>query len=230
MASHFFLCYTIRMLFPEFENKVSGYVNLDTEARQWMQQRSLPVDPNPLLDPDTCQQMVSDVHKKYSLDFSYGGWLEDRSFLWKGSYLDETGGYIHLGVDFNVPEYTKVAASFDAEVVRIDDDYPIEGGWGNRIIVKHAQLPLYFIYAHLDEENMCQVGDKLIKNQVFAKIGKTPFNGKWFPHLHLQTINAPFYEELLRTNALDSLDGYGAVTDIAKNAALFKDPLPFVEI
>ncbi len=217
------------MLFPAFKNKISGYVNLDTEAQKWVQEHDLSIIPNPLLDPDTCQQMVSNVHKKYNLDFSYGGWLEDRSFLWKGSYLDETGGYIHLGVDFNVPEYTEVASCFDAEVVRIDDDYPIEGGWGNRIIVKHATLPLYFIYAHLDEDLICKVGDILVQGQVFAKVGKTPFNGKWFPHLHLQSVDSVLYEELIRTNALDTLDGYGLVADVTKNSLLFKDPIPFVE-
>ena len=161
------------MLFPELKNKSFVVLNLDAEARKWCTENDIVVTAknNPLNDPTICQKMVDAVHQKSSKDFSYGGWMEDRSFLWKGSYLENEQKFIHLGVDFNVPVGTKVAADFGAEVVRIDSDYPEQGGWGTRIIVRHDSLPICMIYAHLDPSVMCKVGDILKPGDIFAKVG-----------------------------------------------------------
>ncbi len=218
------------MIFPTLANNTFGYINLDTEARQWVAKKGLATEPNPLLDPVTCQQMVTDVHEKYGVDYSFGGWFEDRGFLWKGSYLDETQGYVHLGVDFNVPTGTDVALDFAGTVAVIDSDYPIEGGWGTRVIIKHADLPLYFIYAHLDPNVFCKVGDVLAEGHIFAKVGQAPQNGNWFPHTHVQTVDAAYLESLLAAGTLESLDGYGSPKDVSANARRFRDPLEFIRI
>ena len=174
--------------------------------------------------------MVLQVHQKYNIDFSYGGWMEDRSVLWHGSYLEAENSYTHLGVDINVPTGTEIVVDFDAEVVKIDDDYPEEGGWGPKVIVKNLTLPIYLIYAHLDREIKCQVGDKLKTGQIFAKVGKAPFNGNWFPHLHVQTITAEYYKNLADNNSWSELDGYGLPADISENSKLFPDPLQFISL
>ncbi|MEI7720041.1 MAG: peptidoglycan DD-metalloendopeptidase family protein [bacterium] len=218
------------MLFPKLSGKSVGYVNLDTEARLWIKERGLGTEQNPLIDSSICQTMVDDVHKKYGLDYSYGGWFEDRSFLWKGSYLDKTGTYTHLGVDFNAPAFTEIALDFDGEVVLVGDDHPLDGGWGPHVVVKHQNLPLYFIFAHLDRDPQCAIGDILKKDQIFAKVGKAPYNGNWFSHLHLQAIEQSFFDQLIANNAFDSLDGYGLVKDTEANARRFKDPLAYVEL
>ncbi len=218
------------MLFPSYKNQISGYLNLDTEARLWMQQKGLPIHPNPLIDPVICQQMVDEVHQKYGLDYSYGGWFEDRSFLWNGSYLDRAGTYTHLGVDFNVPAYTEIALDFEGMVVKVADDHPLEGGWGPHVVVQHSDTQLFFIFAHLDREILCQVGDIIKTDQIFARVGKAPLNGNWFSHLHLQTIAHDFYVQMDATNTFDLLDGYCLTQDIHKNASLFRDPLPFVNL
>src|SRR3989339_1541746 len=78
------------MLFPELKEKRFGYVNMNEAAKAWFAKYPEPiVSENPLLDPATCQAMMNEVHAELGIDVSYGGWLEDRSTLWRGSYLDE---------------------------------------------------------------------------------------------------------------------------------------------
>ena len=217
------------MLFPTLKNKKSAQVNLDLEAQSWLAKKGLSnLENNPLLNPVRCQEMLNDIHEKYEIDFSYGGYLEDRSFLWKNSYLDMLQNYIHLGVDFNVPSNTKVAMPFDAKVVKIDDDYPDESGWGPRVIVKNQAEPVYLLFAHLDRALKCKVGDLLKAKEIFAKVGKAPYNGNWFSHLHLQTITEKYYNELIQNGSWGELDGYGTRADTEKNAKNFPDPTKFL--
>jgi murein DD-endopeptidase MepM/ murein hydrolase activator NlpD len=217
------------MIFPKLKGEAFGYVNLNLEAEVWAKGGAVP-DGKHVADADVSTKMVDDLHKKYSVDFSYGGWMEDRSFLWKGTYLEPLNTYIHLGVDINAPADTEIAADFDCDVVKIDDDYPEEGGWGPRVIVKHAQKPVYLIYAHLDRNILCKVGDKLASGQIFASIGKPPYNGNWFPHVHVQVIREEYYKELAEKDLWDDLDGYGSVKEIEELAYRFPDPLQYISL
>src|SRR2546422_11572306 len=94
-------------MFPGFPISRSAVVDLNSQAKMWSLRLPdlylVPGASNPLLDPYICQQMVEDVHRGLDVDWSYGGYLEYRSFLWAGSYLEETSSFIHVGVDFNVP-------------------------------------------------------------------------------------------------------------------------------
>jgi len=218
------------MIFPSLKGKTFGYVNLNTEAIEWCASKNFKYgrENNPLLDPEISTEMVNDTHKKYALDYSYGGWMENRSTLCGGTYLEKTGGFIHLGVDINVPAGTEVATDFNASVVKIDDDYPEENGWGPRVILKHSALPIYMIYAHLDREIKCRVGDALEKGNIFARVGKAPYNGGWFPHCHVQSISYKYYDELEKNNKWDCLDGYGSSDEITLNAERFRDPMEFI--
>ncbi len=218
------------MIFPGLKNQKFGYTNLNLEAKEWLKNYDTDDNSNPLLNPAICQKMVDSVHKKYGTDFSYGGWMENRSILWKGSYLEQARNFIHLGIDVNVPAGTEVAAGFNAVVVKIDDDRSKDGGWGPRVILKHATEPIYMIHAHLDRDIKCKVGDTLKISQVFAKVGKAPLNGNWFPHLHLQTISKKYYEKLEKSNSWAQLDGYGLTKDIEKNSKLHPDPLQYVSL
>lgn len=216
------------MLFPHLQNKKFGYVNLNLLAQEWLAENKITDPQNPLLKPEICQNMVNDIHKKYGLDYSYGGWMEDRSFLWKGSYLENEGTFTHLGIDCNVPEGTEIAAVFTAKVVKIDDDYPEQGGWGPRVILQHATRPLYLIFAHLDKNISCKIGDVLKPGQIFARVGKAPYNGNWFSHLHIQNINQNYYQELEQKNSWNQLDGYGDHNEIGLNASRFPDPTEYL--
>ncbi len=218
------------MIFPALKGKKFGYVNLNNEAKEWVKSQDISIQEKSLADPDLCQQMVEAVHKKYSLDFSYGGWMEDRSFLWHGSYLDEHDTYIHLGIDLNVPADTEVAINFDAEVVIIDNDFPLIGGWGNRIILKHKEFPMYILYAHLGNEIFCSKGEQILKGRVIGKTGEPNQNGKWFPHLHIQIISEEHFKELTENNLFSELDGYGKESETKENSRKFPDPMQYISL
>ena len=212
------------MIFPKLSKHTFGYVNLDLEARQWAKEKKLRIEPNPFLDPEMCDQMIKDVHQKYNLDFSYGGWMEDRSFLWKGSYLDQYNTYIHLGMDINVSAQTEVASLFDGEVILVDDDFPEQGGWGPRIIIKNITESIYLLYAHLDRDIKVRAGDLVKKDQIIAKVGKAPQNGNWFQHLHVQLITEEYWKEMQKDGLFSELDGYGTAEDVEINKQRFPDP------
>ena len=219
------------MIFPNLKNKVFGYLDLNLEAKKWSKQKNIDLsEKNILINPDKCEEFINDIHKKYSLDFSYGGWMEDRSFLWRDWYLDKEQLFIHLAVDLNVPTGTEVATDFDAEVARIDNDFPLDGGWGTYIILKHLSKSVYVLYAHLDENILCKVGDKLNKGTIFAKVGHAPQNGNWFPHTHVQIISADYYLELEKNNGWEKFDGYGLKNDIEMNAKKHPDPMQFISL
>ena len=216
------------MLFPELIGKRSTLIDLNLEAKKWLASRSTE-SVNPLLDPTICQNFVVECHQKLGIDFSYGGWLEDRSTLWRGSYLDQKRKYIHLGVDFNVPAGTQVAIERAATVIRIDNDYPDQHGWGTRVIVQEPNSDVVLLFAHLDQELHIVVDDQLAAGSIIAKVGIPPYNGDWFPHLHVQVIDAKHYAKLL-DNDLRDLDGYGRFEDIELLKQLFPDPMRYVSL
>lgn len=216
------------MLLPTLTHKKYGYVNLNLHAIAWVKTHPSSEE-NPLLNPETCQQFVNDVHTKLGIDYSYGGWLEDRSVLWRGSYLEKTKQFLHLGIDVNVPAQTPIAAAIDATIIRIDDDHPTQGGWGPRIILQATPISKVFIYAHLDRNITCKVGDHVAANQIIARAGKAPLNGDWFSHIHIQVMDTNYFHSLT-PQQLQSLDGYGSTEQISALASLFPDPLAFISL
>lgn len=156
-----------------------------------------PTLPNPLLDAQKCAAWVRGLHTAHRIDYSYGGYWEDRKVLWRGHY-HSPGKAIHLGVDYNVPEDTKVFCPSDATVVDSRRDADKNGGWGGRVILRnHAGL--YLVIAHLDPKNLPLVDEHLREGSLIGKVGKWTVNGGWFPHLHIQA---------MRTFRTD-FDGYG---------------------
>lgn len=220
------------MIFPNLKNKIFGYINLNLEVKDWYTEKGLDfsVGKNIILDPKICKDFVDDINKKYSLDFSYGGWMEDRTFLWKDSYLEKDKIFIHLGVDINVPMGEEIATDFRAEVVKIDDDYPLDGGWGPYVILKHLSRPVYILYAHLDKNIFCKLGDILEKNNIFAKVGHAPYNGNWFPHTHIQIIDKEYYLELEKNNDWKKFDGYGKKEEFELNVKRHRDPMEYISL
>lgn len=220
------------MIFPKLKNKTFGYLNLDLEAKKWYEQKNIDLysKENILINPTKCEEFIKDTQEKYSLDFSYGGWMEDREFIWRGWYLDKEKTFIHLGVDINAPAGTEIAVDFEAEVIKINNDYPLDGGWGPHIIFKHLSRPFYVLYAHLDKEIFCKVGDILKEDTIFAKVGIAPQNGNWFPHTHVQIIEKDYYLELEKNNGWEKFDGYGLKNEIEINSKRHPDPMQFVSL
>lgn len=220
------------MIFPQLKEKKFGYVNLNLEAISWCEKNNIKPtkENNPLLSPETCQKFVEDTHKKYSLDFSYGGWMEDRSYIWQSGYLEKSQMFIHLGVDINIPNGTEIATNFEAEIVKIDDDFPLDGGWGPHVILRDVKSKIYLLYAHLEKDIPFKEGDIIAEGTVFAKVGKAPQNGNWFPHVHIQAISEEKFKNLLGTKDWEAFDGYGSKETPMENSKNFPDPLNFIKI
>lgn len=222
------------MLFPELKNKKYRLIDINQEAINWMKQnrKLLPQnDINPFLTPSVVDKMLSDVHKNYSIDWSFGGYLENREYIWRDSYLKESGRFIHLGIDFNVPEGTKVATDNDAEIIIVDDDKDHDGGWGPAVILKPKLKicpEMLLIYAHLRNVK-CKAGDLLNKGEIFAEVGSPPHNGGWYPHLHVQVIDVKYHTSEIAIN-LSNIDGYGHKNNICNLKNMYPNPMAFVEI
>lgn len=204
-------------------------INLDDVARAALARRGIGLnDPNPFLDPVACDALIQEAHEDLKAHISYGGWMEDRSTLWRGSYLDKDELYLHLGIDVNVPAYTRVEADWPCEVLRIDCDTPEEHGWGTRVIVRPFDTDVVLLYAHLAPNPEVSVGEH-ISLTTLGMVGGPEDNGGWYTHVHVQAIRADYYEELLRDD-LRALDGYGKVSDKDRLEKLFPDPTPWIKI
>jgi len=220
------------MIFPTLKGKNGGYINLDRIAEEAVSRQRRPSHPkiSPYLDPARCQKLVHKYQAKRGLAYSFGGWLEDRSFVWGGSYLEKDKMYVHLGYDFNAPVGTLVAVDRACEVVLVDDDTPLIGGWGTRMIVRLIDEPMYLIYAHirLRLNGDKKLGPILEPGTVFGEIAPPELNGYWYPHVHVQAMTLEAYHEAVRDP--ESLDGYGKKSEIYRLSHWYPDPLRFVEI
>lgn len=180
------------LLFPELSDRRWMPINLDEHARHWMHRG----DKNPLLDPQTCADWVNSLHAEYDVEFSYGGYMEDRSFLWRGHYM-LPGAAWHLGIDYNVPQGTAVHLPVDADLITSELDTDQNGGWGGRLIFRVGKY--YLILAHLTA--MVRETRKYKAGDLVGLIGTFPDNGNWFPHLHVQAVNAGL-------GSISTIDGY----------------------
>jgi len=172
--------------------------------------------------------MVDTVHRERGIEWSYGGYLEDRTFLLRGSYLDERGGYLHMGVDCNTPPGTVVATPFEGEVVDLFDDRDEPQGWGPRVIIATAdpRAP-YVVFGHLGPHRHA-LGTKLAPGDIVGEIAPPPLNGFWFPHLHLQILSAGAFRRCSEKRFLE-LDGYGHPRDKATLTLDYPDPTWIIE-
>lgn len=226
------------MLFPTLAGAKYAEVHLDREAEGWIEAYERTHGPgprSPLLDPALCEQFVAELHARLGVAWSYGGYLENRARLWRGSYLEQTGAFIHLGVDFNVPQGTPFVTQCPAAVVLVDDDGDQDGGWGQRIFLKpelpagRAERPaVVLIYAHLQNTAVVP-GSRIPAGTVLGEVGGPPHNGNWAPHLHIQALRYDAFARIL-TEDFDNLDGYGHADNLAELAGLFPDPFGFVQV
>jgi len=218
------------LLFPDLAGTTAAKVSLEAEQARFARRHpELFADPavNPLLDPQICQRMVAECHRARGVDWSYGGYFEDRRRLWRGSYLAVRGGFLHLGVDFNVPQGTWVATVEEALVTLVDEDADLDGGWGPRVFLKPLtarRLRIVQVFAHLQGVRV-EAGERLAAGTVFAEVGGPPRNGNWHPHLHVQAIREPCFQAIL-LERFDELDGYGHQDERAALRQTFPNPLP----
>jgi murein DD-endopeptidase MepM/ murein hydrolase activator NlpD len=173
-------------LFPQFAERHWARVNLDALARFDFPDESRIRADNPLNDPEKCTEWIKGIHKQLGADFSFGGYLEDRSHLWRGHYQEDAGSFLHLGIDYNVPAGTEVFSVGDLVVHEVWTDPDQDGGWGGRVILQVVDSHFYVIYSHLDPSLLPGRGAILKSGERIGLVGRPEVNGGWYPHLHLQ--------------------------------------------
>lgn len=203
-------------------------VDLAEESRKWLVEHWRgPLTPNPLLDPMICEQFVAWVHDRHGATWSYGGYLEDRTQLWKDSYLDPAGSAIHAAIDVNVPAGTAVRAGVIGKIVLADSDAPLVGGWGSHVVVEPPDFPYVFLFGHLGP-NPLTVGEETSSDTIIGQIGASPDNGVWFAHLHFQAIlRDRFYDRY--DGSTKTMDGYFKREEEAIYRDIFPEPLSLFE-
>ncbi len=171
--------------------------NLDEEARCDFPDITRP---NPLLDPADCAAWVKKIARQHFVTNTYGGYMEDRAHLWRGSYL--TGGVspgtVHLGVDVNVPTGTEIGCPKRFRPAQLFRDPDQSGGWGGRAVVELENGAL-IVFGHLVIASLRLSGVWYDPDTLVGTVAPSSKNGGWFPHLHLQGL-AKFEPDF---------DGYG---------------------
>ena len=161
-----------------------------------------------IVNPEKCAKLIKKIQKNLGVEWSYGGWMENRSAILQNSYLKTTQSWIHLGIDINLPIGAPICATTKGMVYMANSDYPEKGGWGNYVILEHQidGIKFYSISGHLSNKLPLTKGQKIVKGEIIGHVGNTKENGSWFPHLHFQFISVR--EMRLKENPF-TLDGYG---------------------
>jgi hypothetical protein len=134
-----------------------------------------------LVDPLRQIGFIKLIHKIKRVDYTFGGWMENREDLWKAHYQKKDHVH-HLGVDFNIPENTPFHAPIKSKLVLHAYDTDQDGGWGGKIILE-TEKGMYYIAGHLKE---MAISETYEPGQFMGNIAGPECNGNWFPHLHLQ--------------------------------------------
>ena len=183
------------------------------------------ISPNPLVDPVLCDEWLTDRTRELNADYTWGGYGENRSRLWRDHYLPP-GCYIHLGVDLNAPAGTRVCAPADCKVVFSEPNTALGGGWGGWVVLELQGIPrpdgiTHLLYGHLAHITLPETGCFIQKGGDVGYIGENHENGGWFPHLHAQALTVDAWN--MWKNRMPELDGYAPAL-----SALFPDPGPLL--
>lgn len=207
------------VLLPETK-KTFKYVNLgELHTKQY-----------PRLDTSTLEAQMTLYAIAQGPDTNtatYGGYLEDRTELWKVYYPPLAGKITwHLAIDINnLPVYDPVCSLTDGIVVDVYNDVAEAkfNGWGGRVIVQDQHENRFVLYGHLD--GVCvSVNQNVKRGETLGFVGAPDDNGHWPPHVHLQCMTRAFIKN--RYNGkFPMIDGYlqEANTDILSRELI--DPL-----
>ncbi len=231
------------MIFPDYENGQFSYWN----ANEWAHRLSMksldamrfqevthPHPTNPhgksaFLDPVHKERLHQYAKEILRADVLYGGYLENRKYLWRGSYM-EPSKFIHLGLDFSAPAETGVCIDCAAELIQVYCDSPEESGWGTRLMFRLIDHPGYhLVFGHLRPSILYEHrgDDRFSPGQIIGYLGGPEQNGGWASHLHVQAIYGdvqPFLDDPT------ALDGYGEIDDLEALAWRYPDPMRFIKL
>lgn len=203
-------------------------VNLDNLARELRRREGA----GPLLDAGLADRFLRRLHNRWNVDYSFGGYVEDRRELWRGSYLNDESA-LHLGIDVNVAAGSGIAVAQAARLVHHTHDIDQAGGWGGvsffallQPVMSGNSVITHFLYAHLRRQPPpVSLGTVLQPGAIAAVLGRSHENGGWYEHLHVQAMTQDAWD---RTQGdLSLFDGY-APAAYAGGHPLFPDPWPLL--
>jgi hypothetical protein len=207
-------------MFPTLKNKKFGYCNKNEAAKLMSRDKDF-------LDPEVSASLTRYITKHIiEADHYYGGYMEDRSFVLKNSYL-EPSKFLHLGMDFWVPAGTPVCVDTLCQIKQVYCDTPEVSGWGTRVIL-YADDDNYLIYGHLNPISW-KVGDWLLPKEILGTIGDRHHNGGWSDHLHVQAVDRNYFDPNWWTNP-DLLDGYGELSEKEFLEKQFPNPMKYLAL
>jgi hypothetical protein len=193
-------------LFPGLPCRPWKLVNLDEVYAKC--ETIIPLDMKSVEDQSKLVALASGALEGYN----YGGFGEDRTELWKG-FEPGAEKMVHLGVDFNrLPEGQMVCLPEGGKVVHVMQDDTKFNGWGGRVIVDCDDV--FVLFGHLDPCRLPKLDAQLKTGDTVGYIGAGDVNGGWFPHLHLQVMDASCVRRFLKTNAWEQIDGYDFKGDL----------------
>ena len=95
-------------------------------------------------------------------------------------------------MDLWIKAGTSVLAALDGTIHSFQNNTAL-GDYGPTIILEHTieNSTFYTLYGHLDLNSLVgkEVGQIVKKGEIIAKLGASPINGDYAPHLHFQIIN-----------------------------------------
>ncbi len=204
-----------------------GYANLNDGAIWWEKKNGIHSDERPFKEPEIAHKMEEEYHEHLGLDWSYGGWMEERSCIRRGTYVEKDKLWLHIGIDVNVNPGTIVRAVRNGPVVYQGDDAPLVGGWGMHVIqmINYRDAPHALLYAHLG--SVFKPDSPYYGEYLIGRIGSKFHNGFWRPHLHLQLFadvsHVTDWELFMK-----EMDGYAKMEDREMWARKCPDPTPLI--
>lgn len=183
-------------IFPNLAKGKWAKINLNEESKS--------VSLN-LADPFVCKKWIDSLNKKYGANYSYGGFLEDRTYIWRNHPIERGKSKIHLGIDYIVPVGTEVSMPKKGKVIHIMKDFENKLDWGGRILWE-LEDKTYLLYGHLKQDFNLKIGQICNEGEIVCVVGDINENGNWFPHLHVQIMNEEFIKSY--TDCLEKIDGY----------------------
>jgi len=121
--------------------------------------------------------------------YSIGRYNEKRPNMYKGDLFEQTGRYIHMGIDIGAPIGTPIKSFDKGEIFMYKNNNRVLD-YGYTIITRHTinNQDFFALYGHLSENSIKDkyVGKSINAGDVIGYIGSEKENGGWPPHIHFQ--------------------------------------------
>lgn len=147
-----------------------------------------------LTDAKIFEAFIENHLEKNKAKVAIGGYLETRNLYKRSTVFKNTNTEernIHIGLDLWIKAGTNVLAALDGKIHSFENNTAL-GDYGPTLILEHnfENSIFYTLYGHLSLDSLTDkiVGTKVNKGETIAKLGASPINGDYAPHLHFQII------------------------------------------